>query len=142
MSRPIYGYAIILIFLLMCLFISLKDYYQWRNTTKKLNAVANGKILSIERKSPNLGSETYVEYNYFVSGKVYWKYEKYSVNLNTRDDIEVGDTIKVLYNPQNVTEVSAIKKSDFFLGITISLFSTLLVLYFIVEEIKVKKDNF
>jgi hypothetical protein len=104
--------------------------------------VANGKILSIERKSPNLGSETYVEYNYFVSGKVYWKYEKYSVNLNTRDDIEVGDTIKVLYNPQNVTEVSAIKKSDFFLGITISLFSTLLVLYFIVKEIKVKKDNF
>jgi hypothetical protein len=126
----------------MCLFISLKDYYQWRNTTKKFNAVANGKILSIERKSPNLGSETYVEYNYFVSGKVYWKYEKYSVNLNTRDDIEVGDTIKVLYNPQNVTEVSAIKKSDFFLGITISLFSTLLVLYFIVKEIKVKKDNF
>lgn len=135
MNQNKIGFIFILSFCLCCLILAVNDYLKWRASALDLKVHTLGIIKEIERKYPNEGFETYITYTYFVDGNMYANHERYSVNFNAKCNAKIGDTINVNYNPKDISESSAIQKSDFYLGIVISSFLTILMLCLTVREL-------
>jgi hypothetical protein len=90
------------------------EHSQYQNTINKYTGTAEGKVLDVSERSPNLRIETFAKYRFLVNDTAYVNEEKLSVGLNYRPFLKTGDALLVHYdvtNPQKEINRFRIKKS-------------------------------